>query len=396
MLARESSALKSSGRGSGAHSGAALLQFLTGGLAVLSGVLGCKPAAAPAAHPQAMPVMVAPVALTSVPNADTYVATVKSRRSASLSPQVDGNITKILVASGQSVKAGQMLMQINPLKQVAAVDQQLSSQAQSQATYTFNQGEVERQRKLFEAGIISRQAYDTAIQNFGSSKAAYNASAAGTTVQRQTLAYYQIRAPFAGVVGDIPVHVGDYVTEANVPAMVLTTIDDPAGLEAYIYVPTERAGLVHLGLPVEILDTNGAVLAKSTVTFLSPQVDNSIQGILAKAELPAGSKVRNQQVINARVTWNSTPKPTVPVLAVTQIGGQSFVYIAKAAGQGFTAHLVPVTLGESIGNNYPVLGGLSQGDRVIVSGLQFLGEGAPVRPLSGPPPSAQAAVSPPG
>ena len=356
--------------------------------------LGCKPAAPPAAAPQAMPVMVAPVSLTSVPNADTYVATVKSRRSASLSPQIDGNITKIFVASGQAVKAGQILMQIDPLKQVAAVDQQLSAQAQSQATYTFNQGEVERQRKLFEAGIISRQAYDTAVQNFGSSKAAYDASAAGTSVQKRTLAYYQIRAPFAGVVGDIPVHVGDYVTQASIPSIVLTTIDDPAGLEAYIYVPTERAGLVHLGLSVDILDTSGAVLAKSTVTFLSPQVDNNIQGILAKAELPAGSKVRNQQVVDARVTWNSTPKPTVPVLAVTQIGGQSFVYIAKAAGQGFSAHLVPVTLGESIGNNYPVLGGLAQGDRVIVSGLQFLGEGAPVRPMTGPPPSARAAVTP--
>ena len=360
----------------------------------MMGLLGCKPAAPPAAAPQAMPVMVAPVSLTSVPNGDTYVATVKSRRSASISPQIDGNITKIYVVSGQAVKAGQILMQIDPLKQVAAVDQQLSAQAQSNATYTFNQAEVERQRKLFEAGIISREAYDTAVQNFGSSKAAYDASAAGTAVQKRTLAYYQIRAPFAGVVGDIPVHVGDYVTEASVPATVLTTIDDPAGLEAYIYVPTERAGLVHLGLPVDILDTGGTVLAKSTVAFLSPQVDNNIQGILAKAELPAGSKVRNQQVVNARVTWNSTPKPTVPVLAVTQIGGQSFVYIAKAAGQGFSAHLVPVTLGESIGNNYPVLAGLAQGDRVIVSGLQFLGEGAPVRPLSGPPPSATAAASP--
>lgn len=399
MLVCESLALQSSVAGSGAQSSTRAvwgsLRMMASGLAVLAGVLGCKPAAPPAAAPQALPVMVTPVALTAVPNADTYVATVKSRRSASLSPQVDGNITKILVTSGQSVKAGQMLMQINPLKQVAAVDQQLSSQAQSQAAYAFNQGEVERQRKLFEAGIISRQAYDTAVQNFGSSKAAYDASAAGTTVQKQTLAYYQIRAPFAGVVGDIPVHVGDYVTEASVPATVLTTIDDPAGLEAYIYVPTERAGLVHLGLPVEILDTSGAVLAKSTVSFLSPQVDNNIQGILAKAEVPSGSKIRNQQVVNARITWNSTPKPTVPVLAVTQIGGQSFVYLAKAAGQGFTAHLVPVTLGESVGNNYPVLGGLAQGDRVIVSGLQFLGEGAPVKPLSGPPPSARAAVSPP-
>jgi RND family efflux transporter MFP subunit len=332
-----------------------------------------------------MPVMVAPVSMNPVASGDTYVATIKGRRSASISPQVDGNITKILVVSGQQVKAGQVLMEIDPLKQVATVDQQVSAQAQSNATYQFNKADLDRQKKLFDAGIISKQAYDTAVQNFESSKAAYEASGAGVASQKQQLAYYQIRAPFAGIVGDIPVHVGDYVTEASIPSTVLTTIDDQSGLEAYIYIPTDRMSEVKIGLPVEIMDTSGAVVAKSTISFLSPQVDNTMQGILAKAEVPAGSKVRNQEVVNARVVWNSTPKPTIPVLAVSQIGGQSFVYVAAPRGNGFMAHQIPVTLGETIGNTYPVLGGLKPGDQVIVSGLQFLGEGAPVQPLHGPP-----------
>jgi RND family efflux transporter MFP subunit len=347
--------------------------------------IGCKSAAQPApAPPQAMPVMVAPVSLSAVPTGDTYVATIKSRRTATISPQVDGNITKIFVVSGQAVKAGQVLMQIDPLKQVATVEQQIGSQAQANASYQFNKAEVDRQKRLFDAGITSRQEYDTAVQNFESSKAAYDASAAGTASQKQQLAYYQIRAPFAGIVGDIPVHVGDYVTEASIPSTVLTTVDDQSGLEAYIYIPTERMAEVKIGLPVEILDTNGVVVAKSTISFVSPQVDNGMQGILAKAEVPSGSKVRNLEVVNARVTWNSTPKPTVPVLAVTQIGGQSFVYVAAPRGQGFMAHQIPVTLGETVGNTYPVLGGLKPGDQVIVSGLQFLGEGAPVTPMHGP------------
>ena len=336
-----------------------------------------------------MPVMVAPVSLNSVPTSDTYVATIKSRRSATISPQVDGNITKIFVVSGQAVKAGQELMQIDPLKQSAAVEQQAGTQAQANASYQFNKAEVDRQKRLFEAGITSRQTYDTAVQQFESSKAAYDATAAGTATQKRQLAYYQIRAPFAGIVGDIPVHVGDYVTQAGAPASTLTTVDDPAGLEAYIYVPTERLSQVKVGLPVEILDTTGNVLAKSVISFVSPQVDTGLQGLLVKAEIPSGSKVRTQQVVNARVTWNSTPKPTVPVLAVSQIGGQSFVYVTKAAGQGFVAHQIPVTLGDTLGNVYPVLGGLQPGQQVIVSGLQFIGEGAPVKPMQGPPPPAQ-------
>jgi multidrug efflux pump subunit AcrA (membrane-fusion protein) len=71
----------------------------------------------------------------------------------------------------------------------------------------------------------------------------------------------------------------------------------------------------------------------------------------------------------------------VPVLAVSLIGGQTFVYLAAPKGDGYIAHQVPVTLGETVGNTYPVINGLKPGDKVIVSGLQFLQEGAPVKPL---------------
>ena len=56
-----------------------------------------------------------------VPQADEYVATIKSRRSATINPQVDGNLTRIIVHSGDRVKAGQMLMEIDPAKQEATV-----------------------------------------------------------------------------------------------------------------------------------------------------------------------------------------------------------------------------------------------------------------------------------
>ena len=60
--------------------------------------------------------------------------------------------------------------------------------------------------------------------------------------QEEQLAYYTIRAPFAGVVGDVPVHIGDYVAPMNNPPSILTTVDENKDLEAYIYIPTERAG----------------------------------------------------------------------------------------------------------------------------------------------------------
>lgn len=354
-----------------------VLPFLACAIACL--LAGCKAAAPAAAAPQAMPVQVASVTLSPVPTSDTYVSTIKSRRSATMQPQVDGNLTRILVKSGDVVKAGQLLMEIDPLKQTATVQSQQGTQSQKQALYDYNKIQVERQRKLFEAGVVSRDAYDQATQAYQNSKADYEANAALTNTQIHQLAYYRIRAPFNGIVGDIPVHVGDYVSSST----LLTTVDENAQLEAYIYLPTERAAQVRTGLPVEILDTAGNVLTKSTISFLSPQVDNGLQSILAKADIPkSAQKLRTEQLVRARVTWNTNPAPVVPVLAVTRVGGQAFVFIAAKQGDGYSAHQVPVTLGETVGNTYPVLTGLNPGDKVILSGLQFLQEGVPVKPLA--------------
>jgi RND family efflux transporter MFP subunit len=343
-------------------------------------LLGCKhDAKAAATAPQAMPVKVAQVALSPVPRTNTYVATVQSRRSATLQPQVDGNLIHIYVKSGDTVKAGQVLMQIDPLKQKAVVQSQQGTQAQKKALYEYNQIQIERQRKLFEAGVVSRDAYDQAIQAYQNSKADYEANAALTTSQQQQLSYYQIRAPFDGIVGDIPVRLGDYVS----PTTVLTTVDEIAELEAYIYVPIDRATEVRMGLPVELLDNSGNVLAKSTIRFLSPQVDNNLQSILVKAGIPRSAEVlRHSQLVRARITWTTEPAPVVPVLAVSLIGGQPFVYVAQHKGDGYVAHQVPVKLGETVGNDYPVISGLKPDDKVILSGLQFLQDGAPVQPLS--------------
>jgi len=340
---------------------------------------GCKrETKAAAAQQQAMPVKVAAVSLAPVPNSDTYVSTIKGRRSATMQPQVEGNLTHILVKSGDLVKAGQLLMQIDPLKQAATVQAQQGTQAQKKALFDYNKIQVERQRKLFEAGVVSRDAYDQAIQAFENSKADLEANAALTDTQQRQLAYYEIRAPFNGVVGDVPVHVGDFVSTTT----VLTTVDENVELEAYIFIPTERAAQIRTGLPVEILDTDGNILAKSTINFLSPQVDNNLQSILAKAPIPHDAKkLRTQQVVKARVTWDTNPAPVIPILAVTRVGGQAFVFVAASKDGGYAAHQVPVKLAEPVGNNYPVLQGLNPGDKVIISGLQFLQEGAPVQPM---------------
>jgi RND family efflux transporter MFP subunit len=343
-------------------------------------VAGCatKSAAGPAQGPQAMPVQVQPIALQPVPISDTYVATIKSRRSATIQPQVSGNLTQIFVHSGDQVKTGQRMMEIDPRQQQAIDAQQEATEQQALAVYQYNQKDFERQQALYKSGIISKQAFQQASQTFNSSKATYEADVAARRSAQQQLAYFHIVAPFTGTVGDIPVHVGDYVT----PSTILTTVDDNTQMEAYIYIPADRASQVRVGLPVDITDGAGNVLDRTQVYFVSPQVDNQLQAILAKAKIHTKAQaVRNLQMVRARVIWSTAPAATVPVLAVTQIGGQPFVFVAKNKDGHFVAEQRAVKLGDTIGNQYAIKSGLQPGDQLIVSGLQFLVDGAPVQPI---------------
>ena len=346
-------------------------------LALLA-LTACAKQAPPQAAPQAMPVQTEIIAAAPVPEYDEYVSTIKSRRSATINPQVDGNLVKINVHSGERVHAGQILMEIDPAKQEATVASSHSTEQQKLAVFQYNQIEVDRQRKLFDQGVTSRDAFDQAEQAYKNSQADYESTVATTQSQKKQLGYYHLAAPFDGIVGDVPVHLGDYVSATT----MLTTVDENRDLEAYIYIPTERVTQIRKGLPVVILDNQEHELARTAIDFVSPQVDNGLQGILAKAPVKADlSRIRNLQQIKARVIWTTSSIPVVPVLAVSRLGGQTFVYVATNQGGKYFARQRPITIGDTVGNNYAVKSGLQNGDKVIVSGIQFLIDGAPVQPL---------------
>ena len=101
---------------------------------------------------------------------------------------------------------------------------------------------------------------------------------------------------------------------------MLTTVDENKDLEAYIYIPTERSGDVHMGQSVNITDNDGKLLEKTRIDFISPQVDSALQGILVKAPVEPGPEMRNAEIVKADVIWSTKPMAVVPVLAVTRQG----------------------------------------------------------------------------
>jgi RND family efflux transporter MFP subunit len=365
--------------------------FFVSAIVMCLGLAGCqkdqtKAPQGTGAGMQAMPVKTVAVSLQPVAQSSEYMATVKSRRSATIVPQVNGMLTSILVHSGEHVKSGQVLMTIDPRQQQATVASQAATERQKKATFDYDNVELERQKKLFAAGVTSKEALDQAQQAFDNAKADYEASRGTRDMQEQLLGYYTIRAPFDGVVGDIPVHVGDYVSPSmGANSAALTTVDQGGDLEAYIYIPADRSAEVRQGLSVELYDTSGKLLEKTKIDFVSPQVDPTLQGILAKAPVHRSAEImRNAQLIKAKVIWSTKPMVVVPVLAVTRQGGQTFVFVARKQPNGqYIAAQSPVDLGDTVGNAYSITSGLNAGDQVVVSSTQFLVNGMPVSPIPG-------------
>lgn len=145
-----------------------------------------------------------------------------------------------------------------------------------------------------------------------------------------------------------------------------------------------------LGLPVRVLDDGGAPVGSYTIAFIAPSVEPATQTVLAKVPIQSSERLRTDQYVRARVIWSTEPALAVPVTSVLRINGQFFVFVAEAAGGGLVAHQRAVTLGPVIGNEYAVLGGLKAGEQLIVSGVQKIGDNAPVRADTAPPPAPAA------
>jgi RND family efflux transporter MFP subunit len=326
--------------------------------------------------PPTMPVKVQRIGSQEIGNNSEYVATIKSRNSATIMSDVEGWIVAIKVKSGEQVKKGQSLMEIDPRRQAATVSNWESQRASKVANLQLAKVQLERAKGLFSSGVISKQDLDQAQSTYDAASADVKSLDAQIHQQEVQLKYYSVFAPVDGIVGDIPVHVGDRVTNTT----MVTTLDERSGLEVYLPVPSDRARELKIGAPVQILDANGDVILTTRVNFISPQVDTATQSVLAKAPVDqAADKLRSQQLVRARITWNTQPGITIPVVAVSRVSGQYFAFVAEQKDGKDIARQLPLTLGEISGNDYAVLSGLKPGDQVVVSGGQNLADGMSIK-----------------
>lgn len=374
----------SSRRGAALWLRATFLLMLAAGLEACSGGQAPGAGGPAAAGGFAMPVEIVTLAAKPLDDTSEFIGTVKSRRSTTIQPQAEGYITRIAVKSGARVKPGDLLMEVDARSQEAAVASLQSMKTAREADLSYAEQQADRMKKLLAAGAASQQEYEQASTALKTAQANLQAVTDQIRQQQNELAYYSVTAPTAGTVGDIPVRQGDRVTKST----LLTTIDENAGLEVYLSVPVQQAPRLKLGLPVRLVTDTGDPISEEAITFVSPSVDDATQTVLVKAALTKASGFRTDQFVRARVVWSTAPGLTLPVVSVSRINGQYFAFVAQPGERGGdVAHMVPVTLGPVVGNDYVVLGGLKAGDRLIVSGIQKIQDGTPVRG-GGPAPGA--------
>jgi len=350
-----------------------------------------------------MPVETVILKASKVLNSDIYQANLISRYSVTLQPQVSGQIASIKVKAGEHVKAGQLLMVIDKRKQESSLNS--SKAAASAAKAALNNYEV--QRKTLESNFeYNKQMYDRYkilyskktvskqdLEKYTDScnKAQFDLEANSAQIEAQKaeiekadftikeqealLQYFEITAPYSGIIGDIPVKNGGYVN-TNTSLLSITQNDT---LEVNIGLPSEKVFDIKKGLLVEVLDNKNNVVGSSKISFVSPVIEKDTQTILIKANIsnPKGI-LKADQSIKARVTFSDSQGIMAPTSAIMHAGGQDFAYVLKLKDNKPVVSQQVVKLGNIKDDRYVILDGLASEDQIVTQGIQKLMDGAPV------------------
>jgi multidrug efflux pump subunit AcrA (membrane-fusion protein) len=280
----------------------------------------------PGGEMPALPVKVLNIQSSSVDESSEFVGTLEAAQKVTLQPQIQGRVQQVFVDSGARVNSGAPIVSLSVDQTQANVATAQAGVTSAQAGVTsaqaalataqarlesaeadrvkaaadlqLQQSEFTRTQTLVQEGAQSQQQLDIAQRNLETAQAtlasadkqinAARASVAQTqsavrsaqasvkeaqsqvTAASVDLGFKQVTSPIAGVVGDLPVKVGDYVT----PQTTITTITSNNQFDMRIAVPSNYASRLQTGLPVQLLDPNTKqAIGSGSIYFISPQID---------------------------------------------------------------------------------------------------------------------------
>jgi membrane fusion protein (multidrug efflux system) len=287
------------------------------------------------------------------------LGTAQARESVTITAKVSDVVTRLAFDSGQRVRAGQLLADMNSRAQQADV-------AAAEAALRDAEQQLRRGGELAKAQLIARGQYDTLRAN-------RDAAAASVQAKRASVADRTISAPFAGVLGLRQVSLGALVA----PGTVITTLDDDSTIKLDFTLPEAALSAIAPGQAITATsDAWPGVTFDGRIADIDSRVDPETRAVRVRAELPnSDGRLRQGMLLRVQVQLPTRQALVLPELAVQQEAEQSSVFRVDADGK---VEQVPVKLGTRRAGLVEVVSGLKAGDRVVVEGTVKLHPGSRV------------------
>ncbi len=297
----------------------------------------------------------------------SFDGVVEAVRQTTVSSQVAGAIVALNVKTGDAVKAGQVLMRIDARAAVEGATASLAQVDAARASMNVAAREYERQQQLFQKQYISQAALDRAQAQWEATQAQVRALQAQSGVAKTQSGLFVVTAPYAGVVSEVPVALGDMA----MPGRPLFTLYDPSALRVSASLP--QSALAGLGaMPDLKFEIPGmaapAGLSKPSNVQRLPTVDAATHTAQFRLGLPAGMKgvapgMFARVWLPGAAATGAAPRLFVPASAVLQRAEVTGVYVLDSRGQ---ALLRQVRLGSIQGGEVELLSGVQAGEQVAV------------------------------
>lgn len=330
--------------------------------------------AAPQAPPAPSPALVTATVGTAGPGQATgFDGVVEAVRQTVLAAQVAGAVVALDVKVGDSVKPGQVLARIDARaanQNTAAGDAQVLS---AQASLDVATKDLERQKQLFQKSYISQGALERAESQFKSTQAQVAAQLAQAGATRTQSGFFVVAAPYAGVVSEVPVALGDMA----MPGRPLVSLYDPSRLRVTVSVPQsvalglQKDAAVRIQFPGLPVDREWATPSRTVVL---PTIDPATHSVQVRLELArpvpgtaGGPATELAPGLFARA-WlpaatGGPARLTVPARSVVRHAEMTGLYVVGADGRPV---LRQVRLGTVLGDSVEILSGVSAGERVAI------------------------------
>ena len=274
--------------------------------------------------------------------------------------------------------------------------------------------QLNSRQETLNAAIQSLQAAEKQVEQARASVSSQEATIGRTEAElgsvSQNLAFNTINAPIDGIIGSFDKKVGDYVSVGE----ELTTLTNNQNLELNINIPVEQRDRLKPGLKVETISEDGSTGVSGEIAYVAPLVRQNTQTILTKVIFPNNGNLKDREYQRVRVIWSEKPGVLVPTSAISTLGGQNFVYIARekadtqnsdrgdsqqesqaqennadANAEGESSEVPagaliaaqqPVKLGRIQDQSYQIVSGLKEGDEIAVSNILSLRDGTQIKP----------------